>query len=221
VSSNKLDNQSVDDIKKQNMKKNRLTLVGLFVLFVLPVVIAYSAYFGGWFKAATINHGELLEEKNILDIEDFSFIRKEGSKITGKEFETLYWWLVVIQPNDCDSDCIETNLYMLNQTYQGIGKETDRINPLVIFPQSEKLTEFKTHNFPVAYSNFSNQGVMALKKTRSGLNQDLPANNIYLVDPLGNIFMRYPLIKDKKEGPALSKGLRSDLLRLLKYSRLG
>jgi hypothetical protein len=33
--------------------------------------------------------------------------------------------------------------------------------------------------------------------------------------------MRYPLIKDKKEGPALSKGLRSDLLRLLKYSRLG
>ncbi len=213
---NELENQS----RNNNTRKNRITLIALFVLFVFPVIIAYVAYFNGWFASATKNHGELIQQEFVLDIEDFEFIRKKGQKITGKEFETRYWWLVVIEPNSCNADCLEMNLYMLNQTYQSLGKETDRINPLIVLPHTQQSEKFKTHEFPIAYSEYSSLGVKNLVKAGK-LNKDLPANMIYLVDPLGNIFMRYPLIKNNQEAPAMSKGLRSDLLRLFKYSRLG
>jgi len=186
VDFNELENQS----RNNNTRKNRITLIALFVLFVFPVIIAYVAYFNGWFASATKNHGELIQ------------------------------WLVVIEPNSCNADCLEMNLYMLNQTYQSLGKETDRINPLIVLPHTQQSEKFKTHEFPIAYSEYSSLGVKNLVKAGK-LNKDLPANMIYLVDPLGNIFMRYPLIKNNQEAPAMSKGLRSDLLRLFKYSRLG
>lgn len=201
-----------------NVKKNRATMLALFALFILPVVIAYMAYFNGWFSSATKNRGELLSEQNVLDIEDFRFERADGKVISGKEFETLYWWILPVDLNMCDKECIHLNIYTINQTYIGLGKESKRINPLLVLPMG---TDVDTHDFPVAYSVFSNTGVKALDKTASGLNKDLPANYIYLVDPLGNIFMRYPLTGDKQSAPEKSKDLRTDLRRLFKYSRLG
>lgn len=211
-----------EEVKDQppeiNKRKNRLTLLALFSMFILPVAIAYFAYFNGWFDAASKNQGELLTEENILDIEDFKFTREDGNTITGKEFETIYWWVMPIDPATCDAECLDLNLYMLNQTYVGLGKESSRLNPLLVLPNG---TDADTKKFPLAYSEFSNVGVKALAKTRSGLGKDLQSNFIYLVDPLGNIFMRYPLVESKEKAPKTSKDLRSDLKRLFKFSRLG
>jgi len=201
-----------------NKRKNRLTLIALFSMFIIPVAIAYFAYFNGWFDAASKNHGELLSQENILDIEDFKFIREDGNEITGKEFETIYWWVMPIDPRSCDTECVDLNLYTLNQTYIGLGKESSRLNPLLVLPNGATV---ETKKFPLAYSEFSSVGVKALQETQSGLGKDLEANFIYLVDPLGNIFMRYPLVKTKEQAPKTSKQLRSDLKRLFKFSRLG
>lgn|GEM_PF-1089730 len=203
---------------KENVKKNRATLIALFALFIVPVALAYAAYFNGWFANATKNQGELLAEENVLDIEDFDFIKADSKKITGKEFETLYWWVMPVDPSVCDDECLKLNLYMLNQTYVGLGKKSGRINQLLILPTG---TEIELGDFPTAFSPFSNVGVKALDKSNGGLNKDLPANYIYLVDPLGNIFMRYPLIDHKDNAVEKSKDLRTDILRLFKYSRLG
>lgn len=207
-----------NDSHQGNVKKNRATMLALFALFIFPVAIAYMAYFNGWFASATKNHGELLSEQNVLDIEDFRFQRDDGKVITGKEFETLYWWIVPIDPKHCDRDCLKLNLYTINQTYVGLGKKSSRINQLLVLPEA---TQVDVEDYPVAFSAFSAIGVKALEKTRSGLNKDLPANYIYLVDPLGNIFMRYPLVPSKDAAVKTSKDLRTDLLRLFKYSRLG
>lgn len=211
-----------DEIENQshatNARKNRVTMVALFIVFIAPVVIAYTAYFNGWFAVASKNHGELLSQDNILDIEDFKFVRSNGEVISGKDFETLYWWVLPIDPQSCDEECLKLNTYTLNQTYVGLGKETKKLQPLLVLPQG---TEANVGEFPTAHSQFSAIGVKALTKTRSGLDKDLPANFIYLVDPLGNIFMRYPLVSDKKQAPLTSKDLREDIKRLFKYSRLG
>jgi hypothetical protein len=44
-----------------------------------------------------------------------------------------------------------------------------------------------------------------------------PGEWIYLVDPLGNLFMRYRLSAD----PVTNKGILTDLQRVLNYSTLG
>ena len=207
-----------DESQAVNLKKNRMTLIALFAMFIVPVAIAYLAYFNGWFDAASKNQGELLTKEQVLDIEDFQFDRIDGSTITGKEFETLYWWVMPIDPLNCDASCLQLNIYTLNQTYLGLGKESKRLNPLLVLPQNSAV---ETNNFPTAYSQFSLVGVKALPNSKSGLNKDLPANFIYLVDPLGNIILRYPLVQEEAQAAAKSKDLRTDLLRLFKYSRLG
>jgi len=211
-----------DNSAEINRRKNRQTLLALFALFVVPVAVAYLAYFNGWFAGATKNFGELIAEENVVDIEDYEFKRQDGSVITGMEFETIYWWVMPIDERTCDLTCMELNLYVLNQTYIGLGKERTRINPLLVLPENSNILEqTKLKEFPHGFSQFSQIGVKALPNTRSGLNQDLPSNYIYLVDPLGNIFMRYPLVRDKEKGYEKSKDLRSDIKRLFKFSRLG
>lgn len=207
-------NESLD----QNVRNNRKTLILLFAMFMTPVILAYSAYFGHWFDGASGANGTLISKDDLLDIEDFEFIRANGEMVSGKEFETLYWWLIPLQSPECDSECIDLNLFAIYQTYIGLGKEAKRINLLAVIPQGESLPSEK---FPYATSLFSTLGVKAKDQTHSGKGKDLPANAIYLVDPLGNIFMRYPLIKSKEEAPAQSTKLRKDILHLFKYSRLG
>ena len=207
-----------DQPQAANMKKNRMTLIALFAMFIAPVAIAYVAYFNGWFAAASKNNGELLTRESVLDIEDFKFERADGSMITGKEFETLYWWLIPVDPLGCNSACLQLNIYTVNQTYLGLGKEAKRLNPLLVLPYGSQAN---LENFPMAFSEFSHVGVKALAESKSGLNKDLPANFIYLVDPLGNIILRYPLVEEEAQAARKSRELREDLLRLFKYSRLG
>ena len=203
---------------KENKAKNRKILISLLVLFATPVMFAYVAYFGNWFANAGAAHGELIEIDKLTDIEDYEFTRGSGDVYTGKEFETLYWWLIPIQAPSCGQKCVDLNLYVVNQTYIGLGKEASRINQLVVLETESGLN---VGNFPVARSRFSIKGIKAIDKNVSGRKLDLPMNFIYLVDPLGNIFMRYPLIKDKGNAPELNNKLRKDILHLFKYSRLG
>jgi hypothetical protein len=85
----------------------------------------------------------------------------------------------------------------------------------IVFPQS-----FKNDRDILSYvtSPFIHGKVRSIHSSNP---THLESNYIYLVDPLGNIFMRYPLIDQKDQAPHLSKKLRQDILHLFKYSRLG
>ncbi len=211
-------NENKNQSHEGNIRKNRKTLVLLMVMFITPVLLAYTAYFGNWFSGPGAAQGELIESSQVTDIEDYAIYKTNGEKITGKEFETLYWWILPIQSERCDQDCVNLNLMTVHQTYIGLGKEALRINKLVIF---EKDYELDAGNFRSSTSEFSSVGIKAIDKTHSGKGLDLPANYIYLVDPLGNIFMKYPFVKDEKDAPMMSGKLRKDILHLFKYSRLG
>lgn len=208
---------------EENKSKNRKTLLLLLAMFIAPVLLAYAAFFGNWFSGPKGAQGELIQSDLRTDIEDYALFKKNGKAFTGKEFETLYWWIIPIDPNSCDQACVNLNLHVVHQTYLGLGKEASRINELAII-EANNSTNRKPPNvgvFPTATSLFSQRGVKAVDKTHSGKGLDLPSNYIYLVDPLGNIFMRYPLIDDKEGAPLLSGKLRKDILHLFKYSRLG
>jgi len=210
--------ENKDQSHTNNVAKNRRTLVLLFVMFITPVALAYAAYFGNWFSGSGGAQGELIGSEQVVDIEDYKIIKNNGEQYTGKEFETLYWWIVPILDETCDQACATLNLYTVNQTYLGLGKEASRINELAVL---ETGNDFDTGEFPKGYSDFGIKGLKPIENTPSGKNKELPANFIYLVDPLGNIFMKYPFIESKDDAPNLSRKLRKDILHLFKYSRLG
>ncbi len=202
----------------ENISKNRKTLIGLFSLFITPVLIAYAAYFGNWFSGSNTAQGELIIQSQLTDIEDYAIYKSNGEIVTGKEFETLYWWILPLRESECDQVCVNLNLSTVNRTHLGLGKEVTRINQLVIL---EGGSGIDVGVFPRATSQFSTIGIKAIKNSHSGKQIDLPANYIYLIDPLGNIFMKYPLVRNKEDAPMVSSKLRKDILHLFKYSRLG
>ena len=136
--------ESKNQSHAENITENRKTLVLLFVMFITPVAFAYAAYFGQWFSGPTGSQGELIESDQVTDIEDYTIYRKGGEKITGKEFETLYWWIIPIQSDGCNQACVNLNLHTIHQTYLGLGKEASRINELAFF---EKEINFKWIRF--------------------------------------------------------------------------
>ncbi|WP_144392819.1 hypothetical protein [Pleionea sediminis] len=201
-----------------NVKKNRATLIALAVVFISPVLFAYLAYFNNWFTGGGKSHGEIIDKPwhiEDLNIVDTSFGAWENSKYMGK------WnWLLVMDQNTCNEQC-QTNYFLLQQTHLGLGKNTKKNNFLLVLnQQSPKLFDewldvdtmrVRIDSGKVALNSIQNPA------DRRGLNGlPIPANAIYLVDPLGNIFLKYDLINSKEEAPIYSKGLRSDISRVMR-----
>lgn len=111
-------------------------------------------------------------------------------------------WAIVYQPSDhCDVTCSE-QLYGLNQTYIALGKLQKRVEAYVLsdgFSASE-------------YSHL---------KLKPITNQNLQADHLYLVDPMGKVIMQYKGSTERDETIQTSKDLLADIKKLLKYARVG
>jgi cytochrome oxidase Cu insertion factor (SCO1/SenC/PrrC family) len=119
------------------------------------------------------------------------------------------WILLQVDPGGCPADCQE-RLYLQRQIRKLQGKNMDRVERVWLVedgvrPDPELLQAY--------------EGVQALDARGSELLKRLPAqgavrDHVYVVDPLGNVMLRFP----KDADPVLMK---RDLGRLLKASRIG
>ncbi|GAB5381807.1 MAG: hypothetical protein Alis3KO_23050 [Aliiglaciecola sp.] len=182
-------------------KKSIKTPALLFVVFVLPVVLAYMALTFNWFNKASTNRGELLAEP--LDM-----------NLLGVEMEPK-WRLLFVMPEVCEQTC-ENALYSINQIWVASGKASDRVEPLVLrYPESEKLENTEMNNHPT---------LKVLNTDRQNVNKvfkDGATDGIFIVDTLGNIILRYPLKQQQEDAIQQSRDILADLRKLLKLSRIG
>ena len=164
--------------------RNKLLLIGL--VCAAPLVLGTAAYLFGWSPGRPGNYGELIEPQTV-SLESVAALR-------GK------WVLVSADAAACDAYC-EKKLYFMRQVRRAQGKDMERIERLWLVsgagaPRAELLA--------------------AIEGTRVVALED-PAfsrEHIYLVDPLGNLMLRFPRDPDPKR-------IIKDLNRLLKYSRIG
>ncbi|NQD36917.1 hypothetical protein HPT27_07745 [Permianibacter sp. IMCC34836] len=189
-------------LPRAQVLRNRWKLIGILLVFILPVFFAYAGYFGGWFQNyARSNRGELLTP--VPQIGNWQWQFNDG-----RTFETGgKWWLVYVHRGDaCDASC-QLQLYTLQQTWIGIGKDQDRVRigalgvaPDVKLPeQAERL----------------NASVEALNQNQvSG-----PA--YYVIDPLGNVVLRYLAPSQQQDAIERSKDIRKDFQKLLRFSHIG
>ena len=145
-------------------------------------MLGTAAYLLGWSPGAPSNYGELLDPKPVSGFEP----------LRGK------WVLVTFDAAACDAYC-EKKLYFMRQVRRAQGKDMDRVERLWVLTDGAK---------PRA------ELLAAIEGTRM---QNLKpfdarsADHIYLVDPMGNLMLRFP------RDPDPSKMIK-DLQRLLKYS---
>lgn len=172
------------------------------LLMLSPVIASYLLHTLKIRPEGTVNYGELLEVKALqgqaLDIENNAIFR--ARQLRGK------WSLITIDSGECDEYC-QKKLYQMRQVRLVQNTEKERIERIWLIdddlaPHQDIRNEYA--------------GTLLLRTKDSDLLSEFPAefsrhDHIYVVDPMGNLMMRYP----KDANPTK---ISNDLKLLLKLS---
>ncbi len=173
-------------------------------VFVVPVLAAYLAYFG-WRPAGHSNYGELLE---VTPLRQTTGAVHDGGALDLAALRGK-WLMVHVGPARCDTACAQ-QLYVMRQMRIAQGKDQSRIERLWVLTDSGKVDPRLLEEHPdlhvwrPAAPQFAEQFPAA----------DSRGLHIYLVDPLGNLMLRFP-------GQPEPKRMMKDLKLLLKASQIG
>jgi hypothetical protein len=117
----------------------------------------------------------------------------------------------MVDSADCDKDCKEKLFYM-RQIRLTQGKEMDRIERVWLLIDKAPLETVLMREY---------DGTHLLRAQSEELRAWLPTepeskieNHLYMIDPLGNLMMRFPQSGDPNK-------IKKDILKLLKASRIG
>lgn len=167
----------------------RLKLAALFVACAAPFVLGWAAWYFNWGTGTPGNYGELIAPR----------------LVSGSPFDEARgkWVLVSFDAPACDAYC-ERKLYFMRQVRTAQGKDQARIERLWILtgpgtPRPELIAAI--------------EGTRIARTSAAGFPGN-PPDHIYVLDPLGNLMMRFPLEADPSR-------MLKDLQRLMKYSRFG
>ena len=152
------------------------------VLFALPLIASYLAFFV-WRPEGRLNYGDLLDARPLaemplwhLDGRTFRFAELRGK-----------WVMVSIDAGACVRSC-EAKLFMMRQQRLMQGREMDRLERVFLVEDDAPLSTILLREF---------DGIRVLRASGSPLlnafaAQSARRDHIYLVDPRGNLMMRFP-----------------------------
>jgi hypothetical protein len=177
-------------------------LVWLALVSIAPFIASFALYF--WLKpTAQMNYGTLLSGRSLppVVLEGLSGERLAADALRGK------WTLVTVDPVGCGDACAR-KLYATRQARAMQGKERERV---------VRLWLAEGQGAPPAGLAGAHPDLLVARAVPA-LVAALPApgvqDSIFLIDPLGNVILRYPADPDIKR-------LHQDLVRLLYASRIG
>ncbi len=193
--------QSHDSDANRPRTRSKLTLWLILAVCAAPIAASYVAYYV-WPPAGHVNYGELLEPRPLPDagIETLDGHAFRWTEVKGD------WVLLMADGAECDARCRSKLLYT-RQVRLAQGKALARIERVWLLtgggaPDPQLLAEHPELRVLRAGS----ATVQAL--TADGLARD----HVYVVDPLGNLMMRFPADPDPRR-------MLKDLSRLLRHSK--
>jgi cytochrome oxidase Cu insertion factor (SCO1/SenC/PrrC family) len=189
-------------------RRNFRTVFALAGLFLVPLLLSFWLYYGlHWRPRGTANHGELIVPARPLP--DVTLTDAAG--VPASHIFSGKWSLVYVGDGACDADCHAT-LFFMRQTRLSLNTEMTRVQR--VFLATGNCCDR-------AYLAAEHPGLRVLDATSAAAQPLLAlfaptgrAQGLYIVDPLGNLMMRY----DARQPP---KGLLEDLKRLLQLSQIG
>ena len=152
---------------------------------------------------STTNYGTFVDP--IISINDINIENSLGEKFNSNVFNGR-WTLVYYLKDNCLDDCLK-NIYLLRQIHAALGKDMNRLQRVLI--SKSEFDNDISESYP---------GLTIIKnkpdKLSGLINSISSKTSILLVDPLGNVILRYD---DQFEGKKLLK----DIKKLFKLSRIG
>jgi len=188
-------------------RRQRLKLLAILLVCAAPVVASYLAYYV--FPPAVRTHvGELIEPQRPVGA--FQALGADGAPLRLDSLRGR-WVLLQVDRGACGQPCVE-KLYAMRQQRTMTGKDRERIERVWLIVDAEPVA---------AQIGGAYEGTLMLRADPAAAAALLPVgagrgveDYLYLIDPLGNLMMRFPRDADPN-------GMKRDLAKLLKASRVG
>lgn len=187
-------------------RSNRTLWLILFVCLLPIVGSTLLFYFGP--QGDGMNYGELIAPPRQLPKLD---LPDQDGRMVSLESLRGRWIMVQVDSGACGTPCRE-KLYKMRQVRLTQGKNMDRVRRLWLIDDTVAVDGQVRRDY---------EGTMMLRAdaaTMARLKESLPATAapeayIWLVDPLGNVMLRFPPEADPSR-------MKNDLTRLLRVSRI-
>jgi hypothetical protein len=185
------------------------TLYLLLAVCVAPVLASYTAYYLLPPSGRT-NYGALIEPQRPLPT--LALQQLDGTPLPAARLRG-YWTMVQVDSGACGAGC-DRKLWKMRQVRLTAGKDADRVQRVWLIIDETPLATTVIREY---------DGTLFLRARRDEvaaflLLPDEPAGDladpIWLIDPLGNLMMRWPRDADPNR-------MKKDLIRLLKASGIG
>lgn len=193
------------------VRRGRRTAWLLFALGFGPMLVATIMFYTGWLNPeGHSNQGELIHPP--IPVTELSLQGEDATPLAERfhpERDDRSWLLLVVAEN-CGSDC-EKLLYLARQVNIALGKNANRVERAAWLG---KVPDDLSGRWDDEYASMER----LFRKDDAGT---LPAGvsaqrqpEILLVDPLGNVMMKY-------SNEHTGKQMLKDLKHLLKLSQIG
>jgi len=196
-------------------QRSRRTLILLLLAVLAPVVLAYSLYLSGWRPdGKTTQHGELMKPARALP--DVTLHATDGKEQPLSSLRR-HWLLLSVGSLPCTEACL-ARLDTQKRLRLAQGKDMRRVEIVFIALNGTREDRAAFASAHPGLQVFGGERAVVESLVRA---LDEPAGNdatashrIYLIDPIGNLVLRY--------GPdADPRGMHKDLARLLRLSQIG
>lgn len=185
----------------------RLKLVGVLLVCAAPVLASYFFYYV-MPPSGRSNFGTLIEPQRPVPEMGVSEVSGRPHPLS----EHLGQWVLLhVDSGRCERACVD-KLYALRQQRTMTGKERDRIDRIWLVTDDVAPGEDLMRDY---------EGTVVLRVAPERLVALLPVepgrriqDYLWVVDPLGNLMMRFPADGDPAK-------IRKDISRLLRASRVG
>lgn len=205
---NKQDVTAQPTAQKTAQRRGRWKMVLVLAVCAAPMLGSYLTYYvikpGG-----RTNYGALIDPR-AHPIPEMKATTLDGKPSSLDEYKGK-WIMLLSGPSNCQQEC-KDRLYAMRQLRLMQGKEMERVERVWLILDDQ----------PLASGLMSpDEGTHLLRVSKAAVQAWLPveaggdaSQHMYLIDPLGNLMMRFPKDADPSK-------VKKDLGKLLKASSIG
>ena len=205
-------NDTTQDSSRAVSRGKMLALIGIYAAPLLAAWL-WLGYVRSNEGAGVSVNGELISPA--VPLEAFDLLDADG-QIRNVDSLKEIWSMLYFSEGDCGEVC-EKSLYNMRQVRLSTGRRMDRVQRVLVTSQVEEMSALlKDASEGLAVFGGTPEQIDSLRQqvvdAQDGMSECLDC--VYLVDPFGNVMMRFAPDLDPKK-------ILKDLKHLLKVSRIG
>ena len=195
--------------QNDKQRKGRWKLFAVIAICASPLIASYLTYYVIKPEGRT-NYGALLDPRAYPIPAALGTASLEGKPVALDDYKGK-WIMLQVSDADCQEPC-RKRLHDMRQLRLAQGKDMDRIERVWLITDDKPLETILMREYDGTHMLRAKPD--ALKAWLPADEGTVPADHIYMIDPLGNLMMRFPKDADPNK-------MKKDISKLLKASRIG